>query len=555
MLLQLTVNNFAIADHADLHFDKGMTVITGETGAGKSIILDALGLALGDRADAGLVRHGEERADISAIFDIQSLDAAQTWLAENDLDQAAECILRRVVTKEGRSRGYINGQPVSLAALKELGEMLINIHSQHEHQSLLKKDTHRQLLDDYAQQSTLSEAVRACYKQWFHKSTKLEQLRNHHDEQDARVQLLRYQVQELDQLGLAENEVDELESEQQSLSNAENLLATCQQANNIVSEGETTVSQLLSHVVGLLDGLPIQNKSLDEARQMLTEAQIQVEEASHNLRHFADSFEADPHRLSLVEERLGIIYQLARKHRTTPDKIASLHQQLSAELAQLEDDDHDLDKLSAECERLKSAYMEQAQRLTETRTKHAASLAQQVLEQLKALHMPSVQFIVNLSPLPTDTPQPFGMEDVEFLVSANPGQPPKPLHKVASGGELSRISLAIQVITAQTSTIPTLVFDEVDVGIGGGTAEVVGKLLRQLGHQGQVLCVTHLPQVASHGHTHLFVSKTQEGNVTKSQISQLNGQNRIEEIARMLGGLQITRQTLAHAEEMLSIPA
>ena len=553
MLTQLTVDNLAIADHLELFFEQGMTVITGETGAGKSIILGALGLTLGDRAESGLVRHGADRADVSAVFDISNLPKAQQWLKNYDLDNDNECILRRVITSEGRSRGYINGQPNALNNLRELGEILIDIHSQHEHQSLLKKETHRRLIDEFASLKSHSQTVSKDYKQWSKKAQKLEEIQSNQDENNARCQLLKYQVKELNDLGLADNEIPNLEKEQQSLSHAEQLISSSHQVLQLCDDGETTAQSILSAALHTLDSLPVKHKELSEAQSLLSDALIQLEEASHSIRGFVDHFEIDPTRLQEVDDRLSSSYQLARKHKVAPEELAPLQKRLSKELQAFENGDENIDTLSEETAKLAEKYQTSAAKLTKARIKSAQTLDSKIAKQLADLGMPSVKFITQITPLPSTVFSQYGQEDIEFLVSANPGQPPKPLNKVASGGELSRISLSIQVATAQTSTIPTLVFDEVDVGIGGATAEVVGKLLRKLGGKGQVLSVTHLPQVASQGHHHLFVSKLTNKNETHSRINTLEGDKRTQEVARMLGGVNITEHTLAHAQEMLEL--
>ncbi len=553
MLTQLTVDNLAIADHLELIFEQGMTVITGETGAGKSIILGALGLTLGDRAESGLVRHGADRADISAVFDISNLPKAQKWLESYDLDSGNECILRRVITSEGRSRGYINGQPNALNNLRELGEILIDIHSQHEHQSLLKKETHRRLVDEFAGLKPQSQTVSNDYKQWLKKSQKLEEIKSNQDEMNAKSQLLKYQVKELDDLGLSEDEISNLEKEQQSLSHAEQLISSSHQVLQLCDDGETTAQSILSTALHNLDSLPVKHKDLSEAQSLLSDALIQVEEASHSIRGFVDHFEIDPTRLQEVDDRLSSSYQLARKHKVTPEDLPALQKRLSEELKSFESGDENIDNLNEETVRLAEIYKASSAKLTKARIKSAQTLDKKIAKQLTDLGMPSVEFITHIAPLSDSTFSQHGREDIEFLVSANPGQPPKPLNKVASGGELSRISLSIQVATAQTSTIPTLVFDEVDVGIGGATAEVVGKLLRKLGDKGQVLSVTHLPQVASQGHHHLFVSKLTNKEETHSSINTLDGDKRTQEVARMLGGVNITEHTLAHAQEMLEL--
>lgn len=553
MLLQLSVRDFAIAEHIDLSFERGMTVISGETGAGKSILLDALGLTLGDRATADSVRHGADRADISAVFDISAIPEAQAWLKENDLDQGHECILRRVISADGKSRGYINGQPSPLQMLREVGEMLMDIHSQHEHQSLLKKETHRRLLDSFGHLQEQVERVQQTYREWQAKSKRLHQLAGQSEETEARVQLLTYQVQELDQLGLREGEVEELEQEQERLSQAESILESCHAAVQACKEDDESSSSRIRFAINRLQPVRDTHPAIANAVKLLEEAEIQVEEACADLRHFADDFEADPARLQEVEERLSSIFQLARKHRTTPEGLLALQQDLSRELESLAGGEQSLEQLEAEVAQLTERYLAAARTLSAQRQQTATKFDALVQDKLKQLHMPSMRFESQLQSK-GDAPEqfaPHGLEDIEFLISPNPGQPAKPLTKIASGGELSRISLAIQVVAAQVSSIPSLVFDEVDVGIGGGTAEVVGRMLRSLGEKGQVFCVTHQPQVASQGHHHLFVSKRLSDNQTHSQINKLDAPERIREVARMLGGIEMTEQTLAHAEEML----
>jgi DNA repair protein RecN (Recombination protein N) len=552
MLTQLTVSNYAIAERVELQFSHGMTALTGETGAGKSIVLDALGLAMGGRADAGAVRHGAKRADITATFDVSRITEAREWLEEHELDDENDCILRRVISKDGRSRAFINGQPCPLTHLKDLGSTLMDIHSQHQHQSLLRKETHRKLLDEFAVAETLADNTRQAWKTWNNTKQRLNERQQNADEAEARIQLLRYQVEELDRLALEGNEQDALETEQSQLSHAEGVLHSCHQATMLCTEDDSSAAALLRQALQQLEQLPIEVPALAETIQMMNEAQIQITEAGDNLRHFVDDYDADPTRLSAVEERLSAIYQMARKHRITPEQLPELHQSLSEELASLDDGEGSVEKLEAELESQRAEFDKISAELSDARQAAAANLDQRIAQELAQLSMPAVQFVTHLSRNKDDEPAPHGMEEVEFLVSANPGQPARPLAKVASGGELSRISLAIQVVVAQTSTTPTLVFDEVDVGIGGGTAEVVGRLLRSLGDNGQVLCVTHLAQVAAQCHQHLFVSKFTESDATFSRIESLDDTGRITEVARMLGGVDMTEHTIAHATEMFS---
>lgn len=551
MLLSLTVRNFTLVEHLHTEFQSGMTAITGETGAGKSLVLDALGMALGDRGDTGRIRHGKDRLDITAVFSVQGNAQASDWLKVNDLLEDEECILRRTLTKEGRSKGFINGQPATMQQLQQLGEMMIDIHSQHEHQSLLQKDNHRRLLDAFASADSLASAVSDLYHQWHQCHRKLEALKSNADENEARKELISFQLEELHELSLQPGELDTLEKEQHMLANGEQILKDSQLVLSLCSEGEQgDARSLLSQALNTLHAMPEKSERLQEATNLLDSALIQVEEAGREIQHHIDSFELSPERLQEVENRLSTVYQLARKHRINPEELLDLQQQLEEELQQMTSGEGGLEGLSTKLEALEAQLSEQETKLSAVRRKTAKVFSDGVNRQLSDLAMASASLQVQLTEEQGHTSH--GREAVEFLVSTNPGQPHKPLSKVASGGELSRISLAIQVIAAQHTEIPTLVFDEVDVGVGGAVAAVVGKLLRQLGSKGQVICVTHLPQVASCAHHHMIASKQSAGNETESELVPLAEDGRTQEIARMLGGTEVTRQTLAHAEEMLS---
>ncbi|MFP3852509.1 DNA repair protein RecN [Pseudomonas graminis] len=552
MLVHLSIHNYAIVEHLDLELDRGMSVITGETGAGKSIMLDALGLTLGDRADSGVVRPGADKADILATFDVSDIPEASAWLKERDLETDGPCILRRVITAEGRSRAYINGTPCPQGDLKALGELVIDIHSQHEHQSLLKTDTHRRLLDEYAGATDLARQVHLASQRWRQTRQELERLSNSGDEQRAKHQLLSYQLEELESLSLGENELERLEQEHTTLTNAESLLGICRQVVELCSESDS--GNALNALTASLNRLSSVNNTpdaLNEATNLLSSAQIQVEEAVGEINRFLDRFEADPARLQQIEERLDTIYTLARKHRVQPTEVAALHQKLLDEIETLNANDEAIERLEHEVGSYARHYQEKARELSDLRHRAAPELAHKVEHEIQRLGMPGGRFNIELRENVDKELSPNGLEQVELLVSANPGQPLKALAKVASGGELSRISLAIQVITAQTSRVPTLVFDEVDVGIGGPTAEIVGQLLRRLGERGQVMTVTHLPQVAAQGHQHLFVHKVREADVTRTAVSKLSKNERVEEVARMLGGIDLTKESLAHAKKMV----
>ncbi|MBB3232911.1 DNA repair protein RecN [Halomonas stenophila] len=549
MLTELAIRDFAIVDHLELELAGGMTAITGETGAGKSILLGALGLCLGERADAASVRHGRERADLSARFDIKALPAARAWLAERDLP-ADDCLLRRVVTRAGRSRAWINGQPATVADLKALGGHLIEIHGQHAHQALLGEETHLRLLDDFAGHGEAVASLAETFRAWREARRRLKRLAEDGDEVRARRQLLRYQVEELDQLALAEDELGGLEAEQEALAHAEERLREAQFAVECCDGEQGGALPLLNQAVSRLSALPGSDRgALAEALSMLGDACIQVEEAGRELTHFAAGVELDPERLAWVEERLGEVHRIARKHHVPPDELPALHRALGEELAELDGGDGDLEALSAEVEALETRWREQAEAVSATRREAARRFGEAVQAQLAFLAMGKATFAVDLAA--REAPAPEGLERVRFLISANPGQPARPLAKVASGGELSRISLAIQVVAAQHSTIPSLVFDEVDVGVSGATAEIVGQLLRRLGAEGQVLTVTHLPQVAAQAHRHLHIAKQAEQDTTLTRMALLDEAGRVGELARMLGGMTLTDQTLAHAREML----
>lgn len=549
MLSHLQVTDFTLVKQLDLDFRSGLTVLTGETGAGKSILLDALGLALGDRADADKVRAGAERAEVSASFEINKLPYVEQWLQEAELG-CDELIIRRIVTAEGRSRAYINGQPVTLTQLRAVGERLIDIHSQHEHQSLLQATTHRRAVDAYGKNLGLVGQVKQAYEDWHSLAEQLHQVRSNSEELNARYQLLRYQVEELDQLNLGEDELEVLETRQQQLANAVQIQQNCQQVSLICSDSDEAVSDRLNKALQLLDDLPVKSAALIEVESMLQNALIQVEEASRELQKAMDSSEDDEFNLPEVEQRLSAIYEIARKHRVAPEELQALHQSLAEELAGLQSGDDQLERLEESVSLALKQYELNAGQLSEAREKAAKRLSKEVNLQLQALAMAHARFEVAMTA--QTQPTRFGAESIEFLISTIPGQPAKPLHKVASGGELSRVSLAIQVVSAKTSITPTLVFDEVDAGIGGATGDVVGRMLRALGESTQVLCVTHLAQVASKAHSHLCVEKTVTKKGASTAIALLDEENKVLEIARMMGGAIESEQSLAHAREMLT---
>ncbi len=558
MLNHITIKNLAVVDSLELELNSGLTVLTGETGAGKSILIDALGLVLGDRAEAAAVRYGAERADIAAEFDIYN-PLVEQWLKDNELydsdnkpDEETVCLIRRTINAKGRSRGFINGQPVPLQKLRELGEKLVNIHGQNTHQALLKTEEQRLLVDNFAELNPLRKDVDQCYRQWKKKSSAYQQLQQDTTERNDRLDLLRFQVQELDELELQDNELKGLEEEHSRLSNASRLIETSQSVNiQLVDDEQNSISHQINYCINALDDLTKIDNSLMPVSEMLNNALIQIDEAGSELRHYVDSLELDPQRLQWLDNRIGSIYDLSRKHRVETELLYKHIETLRIELEHLEHADDHLENLLKEVEACKDNYFSLTKTLTQKRIKAAGLLAQQVTGHIHELGMEHCVFEIRVSAIDSELPQLHGMESIEFYVSTNAGQPLRPLSKVVSGGELSRISLAIQVVTAQFSNIPTLIFDEVDVGIGGGIAEMVGNKLRLLGHKAQILCVTHQAQVASQAHQHLNVYKQTEKDNTSTHINPLDEEQRIEELSRMMGGIKITEQTRSHAREML----
>ncbi|WMC11507.1 DNA repair protein RecN [Oceanimonas pelagia] len=552
MLLQLTISNFAIVSFLELDLRQGMTSITGETGAGKSIAIDALALALGERADADSVRPGADKTDISARFRIDKLPRVKAWLCEQELDEQDECILRRTLSREGRSRGYINGTPVPLSQLKALGALLVNIHGQHAHQELQKPDHQRALLDAYAGHHQLLAQTSAGYQLWRQLSNERRQLQAEQEKWQAERQLLEYQVAELDELALAEDEFPELEAEHKRLSNGAELLNNCQLALNLLGDNdESNALQLLRQGLKTLNELVVMDSRLGPALEMVEGSLIQLEEGHSELGRYLDRLELDPERLHEVESRMSKVMELSRKHHVPAADLFDFHQQLRARLADMDHNSNRLQGLDEEVELAREHFVQAAERLSQSRQRYAAALNRQITQSLHQLSMEKGRFEIQVNADADAGYSPLGIDRVEFLVSTNPGQPLSPLARVASGGELSRISLAIQVITAQKVETPTLIFDEVDVGVSGPTAAVVGKLLRKLGESTQVLVITHLPQVAGNGHQHFFVSKSSDADHTETRMQELDEANRLQELARLLGGNRITDNTLANARELL----
>ena len=556
MLTQLTINNFAIVRQLEIELAKGMSVITGETGAGKSIAIDALGLCLGQRIETSMVREGQERAEICATFFIEPTNPAYQWLQEQELqdpDNPSDCILRRVINADGRSKAFINSTPVSASQLKEIGQYLIHINGQHASQLLLKNDYQLQLVDTFAHHHDLLAQMREDYRVWKNLQTQVKNFQQKVAENEAKKQLLQYQVEELNEFALRPNEYLELEEDQRRLSNSEQLTQLSQSALQLLSENETvSIDSMLYRATQYIDELSELDPRYVSVQTMLNDALIQVQEATSEVQHLASHIEQDPMLLQEIEQRLGQALQLARKHNVKPEELVEWHQKLKAELTALLDFSESEERLILEEKAAFEKMQHTAKQLHESRSQAAEKLAQQVTHSIKGLAMENAEFFIEVNSDLTKVAA-NGADNIVFTLRSNLGQQAQPLAKVASGGELSRISLAIQVLTSDQSAIPTLIFDEVDVGISGKTASVVGKLLRQLGDKCQVLCVTHLPQVACHGHHQFNVEKFTVDDKTETKMTALSQEERVPALARLLGGSEITDLALANAQEMLDL--
>jgi len=552
MLRSLQIRNFAIIDQIDVEFSQGMTVLTGETGAGKSILVDALGLVLGERGGNGLVRSGAERAEFSAEFSLGDLPEARTWLDEQTLDQGDECVLRRVINSDGRSRAFINGNAVSMQTLKGLGEQMLDIHGQHFHQSLGRRDVQRDLLDRYGDHIALRTEAELAYGEWQSYAQQLTDLEAADVDRASRIDLLEFQLSELNALDLQPDETDALRSERQKLQHIGQLVdGVSGVLLNIYDSDAANAQSMLADACQTLEQLGTIDPQLEPILSMLQEANIQVSEAADALRRYADTIDMDPARRDWVEERLSAVQAVARKHRMEPDDLAEVHKRIRDTLNDLQNAEERGVELAQKTAVAAEAYRKTAKILSGARRKTAASFSAAVANTMAGLGMPGGTFEATVVECGEGNEKSHGIDNIEFLISANPGQPLMPLAKVASGGELSRMSLAIQVIASDGNTIPTMIFDEVDSGIGGGVAEMLGRRLKEVGDNSQVLCVTHLPQVASIADHHYRINKITDGKSTKTGVVQLGDDERIEELARMLGGVSITKKTREHAAEML----
>ena len=552
MLRTLSIRNFILVEQLEIDFATGFTVLTGETGAGKSILVDALALVLGGRGDAGVVRAGAERAEISVEFDLAQSRSIEQWLKDNDLaNDEATLLIRRVIDAQGKSRAYINGSPASLTQTREVGEMLVDIHGQHAHQSLLRPDAQRALLDAYGGFAALSGLVAEAYKRWQKIRAQREMAARDSAAVSAERDALETRIEELRKLHIKPDEWTQLSATQTRLAHAAALIEGARAAASGLDDDGAILAQL--HVLTQkLQGLSAYDTTLTEPLALLETAQTELSELASTLNRYAERIDIDESELRNVESRLSAIHDMARKHRVRPEALPDLLAAAEARLSELQATlDHEaLREREADAERELRRF---AVELTAKRNLAAADLSSQVSAKLSTLAMPGGQFLVRLSPL--DDPASHGLEQVDFLVSSHPGQPLGVLSRVASGGELSRLSLAIEVALADVAQVPVMIFDEVDVGIGGGVAETVGRLLQGIGRRRQVLCVTHLPQVAACADHHFAVRKTGRGETIASTVEGLGGAKRIEEIARMLGGVEITARTRAHAREMLSTSA
>lgn len=555
MLTHLLIRDLAIVSSLELDCTSGMTALTGETGAGKSILIDALGLALGDKAEVTMIRADCARAEIIAEFALDATPAARVWLTEHQLGDGNGCILRRLIVREGRSRAFINGRAVTGTQLRELGNLLVDIHGQHAHQSLLRASSQRELLDAYGGHLPLAATVTAAFRDYRALDQQLKALEAASKERAARLELLAFQVQELDALDLTVAEIEGLDQEQRRLSHLERLQDTTGRVLLTLAEAEPSIEDHLRAATTEIAELALIDPALAESRELLDTAAIHLGEAAASLRHYLDGLELDPLALETVETRLAQLHDLARKYRVFPNQLPDALNTRRAELDALEQADVTLGGLREARTAAWQTFMQQAKHLSAARVIAAKRLAVTVTDAMQTLGMVGGRFAIHCEPVPTERIGSGGLERIDFLVSANPGQPMQPLAKVASGGELSRISLGIQVATAECGPVPILVFDEVDVGIGGGVAEIVGRLLRRLGASRQVLCVTHLPQVAAQAHQQLRVRKETLDGHTHTRIDPLDHVARVEEIARMLGGADITTRTRDHAREMLETGA
>jgi len=551
MLTQLHIRNFTIIDSTELDLQSGMTSLTGETGAGKSILLDAIGLVLGDRADSSTVRPGADRAEINASFSIEDNATVKQWLRDHDLDDDELCLLRRIVASEGKSRGYINARPVSMQTLRTVGEMLVDIHGQHEHYTLSQRSTHRKVLDSTLPNSKLLEQVEQAYQQWQNVQEKIDAVQEDSNARSQRIDMLRFQVQEFDALTLNSEELSSIEEEHRRNANAGQLLEFANKALRHLDGDDDNAEALLQASMRQLQQLQALDPAISDCVEIVNTSTMLTQEASASLRDYIDRIDVDGARLQYLDERLSKLHSLAKKHRCDISELLTIQHALTKQLSELDGDGSDVEKMQSECDALLALYHTQASKLTRQRRKAATKLGEDVTNAMNSLGMQGGEFSVDLATEQTQTSR-FGHDSVRFLVSPNPGMKAGDITRIASGGELSRISLALALVTRNELTFPTLIFDEVDAGIGGAVAVTVGEYLRKLGQKKQVLCVTHLAQVAAQADQHLRVSKEVVKGQTRTLLTQLHGEDTVDEIARMLGGAKLTKKSRQHAKELLN---
>lgn len=551
MLTSLYIKNFTLIEELELDFNEGMTVLTGETGAGKSIIIDAIGAALGERAGPQVIHAQAHKADICLTFDIGHLSTLQNWLEDYDFDCQQELLIRRVITKEGRTRSYINGTPTTLNRVKELSLELLNIHGQHEFQKLLKPHHQLQQLDDLGNHRSLINTVNQYFEQWQATQNELSNLYELKSQRDDKVHWLNQQLQTFEELQITQDKLYEYEQEHQQLAHAEFLINGMEQCLNWLNDQDNNAISLSQQIQEQLESLLAYQPQFQSTIELINQAQINLSEAQEELRDIFQQTKIDPQRYQQLDHWLTQVYSLAKTHQVAAHELPDQHEALQQQWQQLQDLDDQIAELQNQWQQQSEAYYQAARKLSQARQKTAEYLSNQVTHHLQAMRILG-EFTIELAYDDQKLPQKNGLDQVQYLIATNPGQPPQPLAKIASGGELSRLSLAIQVVTAQDSQTPTLIFDEVDVGIGGATADIVGQLLQQLGQNAQIICITHLAQVAAKGHHHFKVSKTQSEDRAVAHITPLNTQKRIEEIARMSGGEAITQSTLEHAKTLLN---
>ena len=552
MLKSIFIKNFAIIDELELDFFDGMSVLTGETGAGKSIIIDALNLALGNRADRSVARDSNENVEVIATLDSSNSTEASNWLIEHDLGDGDECVLRRVINKDGKSKAYVNTTPSSVTALRSIGDLLVDVYGQHEHQSLMRIDMQRQLLDDFAGNQKDIENLASVFRLWQSLKNQLEIAESNQEDTHAKLDLLRYQSKELDELDLQESEYEEVNDRFTRLNNSKELNETSMRiSQQLAGDDEGSIYDILSSSINDLEKYAEIDENLKEPLETLCSIHIQTKELSNSLRNYSEKVSSNPQELQTLEDRITAIEEIARKHKVKPQQLVTMRKTIKEELNNLEGGHEDPEKIKSSMEEAEQAYRTIAKKISTTRKKAANELNECITESMQSLGMQGGRFYINVEAKKSTDLSLNGLDEIQFLVHTNPGQTLRPLNKVASGGELSRLSLAIQMATSNNLKIPTLIFDEVDTGVGGATAEMVGKHLRKLGNSAQVFCVTHLPQVAAQSHHHYKVDKLEKDESIITNISHLAEDDRIKELARMLGGVELTKNTQEHAKEML----